>query len=93
MKLMLNKLSNYINLFSLLIVTYLSFQFFHPSDTQPNSEIGDGFILENALNHVQEISSSPHFVGSKRHKKVKRYIINELQNMGLINKIKFALKK
>jgi hypothetical protein len=80
---MLNKITNYINLFSLIIIVYLSFYFFHPTDFKTSSIIENDFYLERALKHVKNISDAPHYLGSSKHKKVRKYLINELQKLGL----------
>lgn len=41
------------------------------------------FSTIRALEHVKNMSTEPHFVGSSAHSRVRTYIVNELQEMGL----------
>ncbi|MCD6543500.1 MAG: M28 family peptidase [Flavobacteriaceae bacterium] len=41
------------------------------------------FSTERALVHLKEITKHPHFVGTKNHKKVRNYIVSELEKLGL----------
>ena len=41
------------------------------------------FSTERALVHLKEISKKPHFVGTQNHEEVRKYIINELEKLGL----------
>jgi hypothetical protein len=46
-----------------------------------------GFSIERALGHVQEISRLPHPIGSVEHERVKNYILRTLQKTGLAPEI------
>lgn len=80
---MLNKSTNYINLISIFLLIYLAFFPISPKNSTLNDIIDDNFYLENVYNHVLAMSKKPHYVGSENHKKVKKYIIKQLQKMGL----------
>ncbi len=80
---MLKKSTNYINLISILLLVYLAFFPISPQNSKLDDIIDGNFYLENAYNHVVAMSKKPHHVGSKNHKKVKNYIIKQLQKMGL----------
>ena len=41
------------------------------------------FSTERALVHLAAISQKPHYVGNEEHAKVRNYIVNELNNLGL----------
>ncbi len=42
-----------------------------------------GFSMENALVHLKNISKKAHYTGTKAHKEVQDYIVNELRKIGL----------
>ena len=50
--------------------------------TDENTSLTE-FSLNNSLNHLKEISKEPHFSGSKGHENVRKYIVSELEKMGL----------
>ncbi|MCX2680950.1 M20/M25/M40 family metallo-hydrolase [Galbibacter sp. EGI 63066] len=53
-------------------------------DMMPQKEYAPGqFSTENALKHIKTIAEAPHYVGSKKHEEVKKYVISELSTMGL----------
>jgi hypothetical protein len=82
-KKMLNKSTNYINLISILIIVYLAFYALNPNDTKIKDVVEKNFFIENAYNHIKEMSKEPHYVGSFDHRRVKTYITKSLQQMGL----------
>ncbi len=41
------------------------------------------FSTERALVHLKEITKKPHFVGTENHTEVRKYIISELEKLGL----------
>ncbi len=69
----------------LLILFSLFFTFYSTKSHQisdleaPTQE----FSTLRALEHVKKISEEPHYLGSKAHKKVQKYIVDELKKMGL----------
>lgn len=84
---MLRKSTNYINLISILIIIYLAFSPLSPNNTQVKDIVEKNFFIDNAYNHVKEMSKKPHYVGSFNHNTVKSYIIKSLQQLGLKVKI------
>ena len=52
-----------------------------------NTNLKTEFSIENALNHLKEISKEPHFTGSENHLTVQNYIVDELVKMGLNPKV------
>jgi hypothetical protein len=48
-----------------------------------SNTVNQGFSIERALGHVQEISRLPHPVGSVEHERVKNYILQTLEQTGL----------
>jgi hypothetical protein len=43
----------------------------------------DKYATGRALNHLSKISQKPHFIGNDEHQKVKQYLIDQLQKLGL----------
>jgi len=70
--------------FLLIIVTvWLSFNFDQP-DFEPAASPGlTEFSTQRAFEHVEAIAVEPHYVGSPAHSKVRNYIVDQLQDMGL----------
>ena len=84
---MLRKSTNYINLISILIIVYLAFIPLNPNNTKIKDVVEKNFFIENAYNHIKEMSKQPHYVGSFDHRIVKSYIIRSLQQLGLEVKV------
>ena len=80
---MLKESTNYINLASILILIYLAFMPLKPRNTTLDTIIEGTFSIQNAHDHVKKISDLPHYSGSQNHKRVKSYIIRQLQDLGL----------
>ena len=84
-------LSNkYISVFSFLIIIatiYLSFSTLMPKKISNASTPLTEFSTERALVHLKEITKKPHYIGTNEHKKVREYIVNQLQQLGLTTEI------
>ena len=79
----MKRFSSLLSVLIILVVVYWSFSDLKPSETSFSSKNDGSFSVENALNHVKNMSSSAHYVGSDDHKKVQQYILDELTKMGL----------
>ncbi|AUC82798.1 M20/M25/M40 family metallo-hydrolase [Lacinutrix sp. Bg11-31] len=66
---------------------YVSFKALLPSKISDLSTEKTQFSTERALIHLDKISQKPHFVGTKEHKKVRNYIVSELQKLGIKTEI------
>jgi len=73
-------------LFSFLLIiglVYFSFYSLMPQKgklvTVPDTE----FSSERALIPLKEISKSPHYIGTQEHERVREYIVQQLQDLGL----------
>ena len=78
-----NRLTGLIAFLLIIIAVWLSFNFDQPhyeSDTNRNLT---EFSTTRAFKHVEAIGNSPHYLGSPDHSKVRNYIVDQLQNMGL----------
>ncbi|MFK8011689.1 MAG: M20/M25/M40 family metallo-hydrolase [Marinicellaceae bacterium] len=80
---MLKKSSNYINFISILILIYLAFIPLKPHNIKEDAILNGPFLMKNAIDHVKYISNQPHYVGSQNQQRVKSYIMQQLQSMGL----------
>ncbi len=67
----------------ILLAIYWSFKSQLPTYAPDKDAPLTEFSTDRALMHVKEISKEPHGVGFESHKKVKQYIIAELQKLGL----------
>ena len=80
---MLKKLSP---LFIILILIFCTWFIFHSSrpGKESSAEIPETeFSTERAFTHIENIAQTPHYVGSSAHSRVRNYLVNELQELGL----------
>lgn len=75
--------SSILSLILLLLAIYLGFKVSVPNYTPDTDLIKTSFATDRALVHVKKMSEKPHGVGFSAHAKVRAYIVNELQKMGL----------
>lgn len=71
---------------SLLIVfggIYLGYYTLMPQTFHKQSAPSEQFATERALVHVKKISQKPHYMGAPYHKEVQRYLVDELEKVGL----------
>jgi hypothetical protein len=73
--------STLVSVLIILSVIYWSFSDLKPSLPQEKTLSKTAFSINNALNHLKNISKEAHYVGSKEHKAVQGYIVNELKKM------------
>ncbi len=79
-------MKKYISLLSLLIIfgtIYWGFSDMMPSVNNKQTIEETDFSIENALQHLKEISEHTHYVGSKAHKKVQDYLVHEFEKLNL----------
>lgn len=80
-------MKNFTSIFSiifLIMVLLWSYSDLIPSKSNVNNtDLKTEFSIENALNHLKEISKEPHYTGSENHLIVQNYIVDELVKMGL----------
>lgn len=80
---MLKKLSPVLVLFLLIIAVWFLFYSSMPRNVESVNIPENKFSTMRAFEHVKNMSFAPHYVGSTTHSKVRNYIVNELQEMGL----------
>lgn len=83
----MKKISSVLSILIILGVISWSFSDLKPSLQKEKSLTKEGFSTINALEHVKNISLKQHYVGSKEHKNVQKYIAEELNKMGLETEI------
>ncbi|MGR7812898.1 M28 family peptidase [Lacinutrix undariae] len=71
----------------ILVAIYWSFSALLPSKISQLDANNNTFSTQRALVHLKEISKTPHYVGSETHDDVMRYIVQELQKLGLQTQI------
>ena len=70
-------------LLALLVLIFLSFSTVMPM-VKPSARVpANKFSVHRALAHVKEMTKEPHYTGSAYHSKVRNYIVDQLQGMGL----------
>jgi len=77
---------NYIRPISFILfiaAIFLAFYWQKPQYKKDSNKNTDLFSTDRALNHLSVISKKPHYVGTKEHSEVRKYIINELEKLGL----------
>ncbi|WP_121344937.1 M20/M25/M40 family metallo-hydrolase [Gillisia mitskevichiae] len=80
---MLKKLSPLLILIPLPFIIWFLFYSSMPRTISEAEIPATEFSTTRAFKHVEEISKTPHFVGSPAHSLVRNYIVNKLQDLGL----------
>ena len=77
------------NFSPLLIIIFLGFFIWYlfyssmPRNVEDGDEPETEFSTMRAFDHVKNMATEPHYLGSGAHSRVRNYIVNELQEMGL----------
>jgi hypothetical protein len=79
----LKKLNGLISVLMIVFAIWWAFSSQLPSAEKYQSNNDKEFSQTNALKHLKVISEKPHFVGSAGHGSVRRYLVTEIQKMGL----------
>lgn len=82
----LNSSKNFTWLFSVLMIVLAIFVAFSaqlPSADNYQSGNEKEFSQQNALKHLKVISAEAHYVGAPAHTKVRKYLVDELEALGL----------
>ena len=78
-----NRFTGLIAFLLIFVAVWLSFNFERPEPQIDNNIPLTKFSTARAFEHVQAIAVEPHYVGSPAHSKVRNYIVDQLQNLGL----------
>ncbi|MBX2828110.1 MAG: M20/M25/M40 family metallo-hydrolase [Flavobacteriaceae bacterium] len=73
----------FLSLLLLLALTYYSFYSLMPRKMVPASAPDTEFSAERALIPLKEISKAPHFIGNDEHARVREYLVQQLNGLGL----------
>ncbi len=76
-------MSEIISFLLILLAIYLSFDTAMPKYKLDSQKPLTAFSTDRALQHVETISKQPHGVGFEAHETVKKYIIDQLTQLGL----------
>ncbi|NNG10030.1 MAG: M28 family peptidase, partial [Arenibacter sp.] len=79
----MKRYSSIISLLLVLLAIYWSFQSATPTYTPDASLEASQFSTDRALVHVKNMSQKPHAVGFPAHGEVRKYVVSELNKMGL----------
>ena len=76
-----------ISFFLIIGLVYLSFSSLMPKSGTPASISETKFSTERALIHLREITKAPHYIGTEEHARVREYIVEQLNGLGLKTEI------
>ncbi len=79
----MKKFASVLSLFLVLLAIYWGFRASMPAYKNDASISDTLFSTDRALRHVKAVSQKPHGVGFPAHEEVRKYIIAELEKMGL----------
>lgn len=72
-----------LSLFLIVALVFYSFYSLTPHYNENKSVAETEFSVKKALIPLKEISKEPHYVGSEAHSEVRKFLISELQRLGL----------
>ena len=78
-----NRFTGLVAFLLIILAVWLSFNFDQPDFEPDTSKNLTEFSTSRAFEHVEAIAQEPHYVGSPAHSKVRNYIVDQLQKMGL----------
>ena len=88
----MNAISKLLYLLLIVGTIYWSLSALKPNiSTAEKLERTTSFSTENALSQLKNITKETHYPGTKAHKNVQNYIVNELEKLGLQTQIQSSL--
>lgn len=78
-----NKFTGLFSFLLIIFLVWLNFNFDQPEFTPDQNISQTEFSTSRAFEHVEAIAKAPHYVGSPAHSRVRNYIVEQLQEMGL----------
>ncbi|TBW27890.1 M20/M25/M40 family metallo-hydrolase [Gramella sp. KN1008] len=78
-----NKFTGLFSFLLIIFLVWLNFNFDQPEFERDENISQTEFSTSRAFEHVKAIAEQPHYLGSPAHSKVRNYIVEQLQNMGL----------
>ncbi|MCP9199473.1 M20/M25/M40 family metallo-hydrolase [Gramella sp. GC03-9] len=79
-----NKFTGLIAFLLIIILVWINFNFNQPPSEPDQDKALTEFSLSRAKEHVKAIAKEPHYLGSPAHSQVRNYIVDQLQQMGLV---------
>jgi len=79
----MKRVSAVLSLLIVLGLIYYSFYSLMPREGTPKSIAKTEFSTERALEQLQHIAKKPHYHGSQEHATVRKYLVSELEKLGL----------
>lgn len=83
----------WITLFFCFLLSFFALYLFSPPTALPENSEPNLFSAERAMKHLKVIASEPHSIGTLQNDKVIRYIVEELEKLGLNVEIQDTLVK
>ena len=83
----MKRFQSLISFFLIIGLVYLSFSSLMPKSGTPASISETKFSTERALIHLKEITKAPHYIGTEEHARVREYIVEQLNGLGLKTEI------
>ena len=83
----MKRFQSLISFFLIIGLVYLSFSSLMPKSGTPASISETKFSTERALIHLKEITKAPHYIGTEEHARVREYIVEQLNGLGLETEI------
>ena len=83
----MKRFQSLISFFLIIGLVYLSFSSLMPKSGTPASISETKFSTERALIHLREITKAPHYIGTEEHARVREYIVEQLNELGLKTEI------
>ena len=74
-------MTRYLPLLWILVLSLITIKITDPIAVQPAD--ADGFSAINAMKHLNIMASEIHHMGTEENRKVKRYILNEFEKLGI----------
>ncbi len=79
----MKKLSAILSFFFIIAIGFYSFYSLMPQSGDAEMVPANEFSIERAMTPLLEITKEPHYLGSKAHEDVRKFLIGELQKLGL----------
>jgi acetylornithine deacetylase/succinyl-diaminopimelate desuccinylase-like protein len=83
----MKRFQSLISFFLIIGLVYLSFSSLMPKSGTPASISETKFSTERALIPLREITKAPHYIGTEEHARVREYIVEQLNGLGLKTEI------
>ena len=83
----MKRFQSLISFFLIIGLVYLSFSSLMPKSGTPASISETKFSTERALIPLREITKAPHYIGTEEHARVREYIVEQLNGLGLETEI------